>query len=139
MRAESGITLDRFTLKYTHKMSTAIAVSTAIVSNAAPAITVTVPVAATPLAPNKILLKVRLSRYYSPGNKFASSASMGDNPQFVTEHLIRVATRIGILSSLASYEDAVTLVACYLNNLRIMTPAVIAGDISPECAVINAL
>ena len=118
-------------------MSTAIAVSTTLVSKAAPAITVTVPVATTPLAPNKIWLKVRLSRQYSPGNKFAHVA--GDDPQFVTEQLILAAARIGILQSLASYEDAVTLVACYLNNLRIMAPAVIAGDITPESAVINAL
>ena len=115
-----------------------ITVSTALVSSA-PAITVTVPVASAPLAPNKIWLKVRLNRDYSPEDKFASSALMGDDPKFVSEQLIRAATRIGILPSLASYEDAVTLVACYLNNLRIMAPAVIAGDITPESAVINAL
>ena len=114
-------------------MSPIITVSTALVSDT-PAITVTIPVAATPLAPNKVWLKVWLNQ--KSKDKFVPTLTEGTP---VAEQLIRVADRIGVLSSLASYKDAAMQIACYVNNLRIMTPAVIAGDITPESAVINAL
>ena len=89
---------------------------------------------------DKTELKASLLRKYSEEENrfFASSALTGNHPQFVAEQLVRASAKIGIISVLAGHRDPMVLVR-YLDDLRAMVPSVISRDISPECAVINAL